>query len=220
MNPFEKFIEYVLDEKKKISNRVALVIIIIISLFLIDNVLGFSYSYVNNNKIEQLSKLNSIINDAASDEVTIKISKELRNEIIYRKNYLQKFENSISSISDSYINSRPEDYGNKPTGFDPNLNKPNKGWFYVTAGGIYFIIAILIIPIIIFSDKSSTIIQRIVMALLLFSMFAGIGVFFTWIFGFIPQLIENEWLYNYILNGFLQFGIIFCMFYYTKKVNY
>lgn len=93
MNPFEKFIEYVLDEKKKISNRVALVIVIIISLFLIDNVLGFSYSYVNNNKIEQLSKLNAIINDTASDEVTVTISKELRNEIIHRKNYLERTQN-------------------------------------------------------------------------------------------------------------------------------
>lgn len=75
-------------------------------------------------------------------------------------------------------------------------------------------------PILIFSDKSSTIIQRIVMAFLLFSMFAGIGVFFTWIFGFIPQLVKNEWLYNYILNGLIQFGLIVCMLYYTKKVNY
>jgi hypothetical protein len=211
---FDKLTDFVFDERKKISSKAAIIILSILGLVLIDNLIGFSYSYLLNNKIEEVQKLNSIISDKTSDKLTIKHAVRLRNETLLRKNVLEEINDYLSGLSFNKNLSGPQ---------KPNFSKkesydisPNNFWFHVTSSGIYYFFGILMLPLMLFLDKSSSILQRITMSILLSAMFSGIGLFFFWICSLIPMILNNSWFLNYLINFVIQGTIIFLMFKFNK----
>ena len=211
---FDKLTDFVFDERKKISSKAAIIILSILGLVLVDNLIGFSYSYLLNNKIEEVQKLNSIISDKSSDKLTIKYAVKLRNETLLRKNVLEKINDYLSDLSFNKNIEEPKK-SNLPKKDVYNI-APNNFWFHFTSGGIYYFFSILMLPLMLFLDKSSSILQRITMSILLFAMFSGIGFFFFWICSLIPMILSNSWLLNYILNLVIQSTIIFLMFKFNK----
>lgn len=216
-NIYERFVEYILDSNKKISRRVSLVILIILGIILTDNILGFSTYYINNNKIEQISKINNILRDSISDEETIVAAKELRSDIIKRENIFVKIKDMAANIGFHNIkkgSTKPSLNNNKIP-----VDEPNKFVFYLSCGGVFFAISFFVSPILFFVDKSSSFIQRLVMTILTLMSFFCLGLFFSWLFGFIPKLFAYTWTWNYLLNSLLQIGIIFLVFKTNKLLN-
>lgn len=213
MNLFDRITDFVFDERKKISSKAAIIVLSLLGLLLIDNLIGFSYSYLLNNKVEQVQKLNSIISDKSSDKLTIKHAIKLRNETLLRKNIFEKMNDYFVDIS-FVNNSKPE----KPNLKEGKINNftPNKFWFHITSSGLYYFFGILMIPLMLILDKSSSLAQRITMSILLSAMFGGIGVFFFWVCSLIPMILENSWGLNYLVNLFIQGFMIFMMFKFNK----
>ena len=211
---FDKLTDFVFDERKKISSKAAIIILSILGLLLTDNLIGFSYSYLLNNKIEEVQKLNSIISDKSSDNLTIKHAVRLRNETLLRKNVLEEINDYLSGLSFNKNLSEP-----KKTNFSKKESydiSPNNFWFHVTSSGIYYFFGILMLPLMLFLDKSSSILQRITMSILLSAMFSGMGLFFFWICSLIPMILNNSWFLNYLINFVIQGTIIFLMFKFNK----
>lgn len=214
---FDKLTDFVFDERKKISSKAAIIILSLLGLLLIDNLIGFSYSYVLNNKIEQVQKLNTIISDNSSDKPTIKQAIILRNETLLRKNVIESVYDYLVGLSFNENLSKP----NKTNSNEKinHENTPNKFWFQMSSSGIYYFFGILMLPIILFLDKSSSVLQRVTVSILLFAMFSGIGLFFFWICSLIPMVLNNSWGLNYLINIIIQCSIIFLMFKFNKNTQ-
>ena len=211
---FDKLTDFVFDERKKISSKAAIIILSILGLLLIDNLIGFSYSYLLNNKIEEVQKLNSIISDKSSDNLTIKHAIRLRNETLLRKNVLEEINDYLLELSfNKNLSESKKTNFSKEESYDLS---PNNFWFHVTSSGIYYFFGILMLPLMLFLDNSSSILQRITMSILLSAMFIGMGLFFFWICSLIPMILNNSWFLNYLINFVIQGTIIFLMFKFNK----
>ncbi len=70
-------------------------IIVLIAIFLIDNLLGFSFYYSNNQKINQIRSIEELKTECANETIIYTIN-EVENEIINRKNVIEIFLNLFS----------------------------------------------------------------------------------------------------------------------------
>jgi hypothetical protein len=70
-------------------------IMIIVGLFLIDNLLGFSFYYSTNKKISQLKDIESLKRECDNLEIN-KTLNDLENDIIHRENIVNRFFNLFS----------------------------------------------------------------------------------------------------------------------------
>ena len=199
--------EFLFDEHRRLSSKAAVVVFAFLTILLIDNVLGFSYYFSIDKKVEQIQKLNSIIKDSTTDNTTKTFAINLRSEILKRENIINQ---SFSFFRNIKLPSSKKDQIN-PTN-DPaktiDVSIRNNFWFHITAGGIYYLIAILALPIMIFRDKKTSLPQRIATGILAAALFFGFGWLFYWLFNFIPQVSTTTWIWNYIINLVLQFSLI------------
>ena len=131
----------------------------------------------------------------------------MRTNIIERENIVTKFYSYLHIID--YLNGKTEqNSGNK----NKTIIYKNKFWFHASTSGSFYIFALLLLPIMIFTDKTSTLIQRLSTSLLASAIIFGLGLFFYFILSFIPQIGSTSWFWNYILNFTLQSSIIALIF--------
>ncbi|WP_125722964.1 hypothetical protein [Flavobacterium ustbae] len=217
MNFFDKFFDFVFDERKKISSKAAIITLVIFGIFLINNLLGVSQNYIVNNKIEQIEKLNIIISNPVSDSITIKSAQKIRQEILSRKTI---FEHSIDYFDELSFNKKIVQNNTKKSHQSLNdQTTPNSFWFYFTSSGIYYILGVIMIFLMFLIDKVSTISQRIAVTLILVSTFWGIGQLFYWICSLIPMILTNSWGINYFFNLMIQIGSILLFIWINNKVQ-
>ncbi|MFZ1528906.1 MAG: hypothetical protein WAT19_09150 [Ferruginibacter sp.] len=203
MSYIDHITEFLFDENRRLSSKAAVVVFAIIAIFVVDNVLGFSYYFSNNKKIEQVQKLNSIIQDTTSDSTTKTFAKELRTEIIDRKNVFYQAASFFRNIR--WTNSKKQ---TTPVQTQPSDNKnlisKSNFWFHLTAGGLWYLLAVLMIPVIVFTDKKTSLPQRIATGIFATALFFGFGWLFYWLCSLIPQITSTTWIWNYIINFILQ----------------
>ena len=196
-----------MTKKKAISSKAALVVLALLAVLLVDNVLGFSYSYSLTNKVNHIQKLNAIISDSTSDKSTINYAMSLRKDVFVRKNILENVQAFV--INSFKENSELGETHNSKI----NQINPNVFLFHVTSSGSFYLVAIFMFPVMLFVDRtSSSFSQKLVMSLFLFIMFAGIGIFFYWICSLIPMILTNSWILNYICNLLIQGLFIYIIF--------
>lgn len=199
----DNFTEFLFNENKRLSIKAAVVVISIIAIFLIDNILGFSYYYNTEKKIEQIQKLNTIIKDSSSDNTTKLFSIKLRSDLINRENIIYKSRLFLRNIT--WANSEIQQNNILPT--IANTKNPltqNTFWFNLTSGGLYYLFAIIMIPIMVFTDKDTSLIQRFSTGILVSALFWGLGWLLYWACNFIPQISSTTWGWNYTINIFVQ----------------
>jgi hypothetical protein len=192
--------QFIFDGNRKLSTKATVVVFVIIGILAIDNILGFSYSYNTNNKIEQVQKLNSIINNPHTDIVTEGFAKRLRDDVINREDFITQ---SFSFVRNYEWISEENTQSNDVVRSD--------FWFHVSAGGWYYLVSILVVPlglIIMFSNLNKLsfvfFFQRLGGALLICIIFWGSGFLFSGLCALIPQISHSTWLWNYLLNGAIQ----------------
>lgn len=218
MNYFDQFIVFLLDENKRLSTKTALVVLIIIAILFIDNYLGFSFHYINDKKIEQIQKVDNILKDTLIDTTSRNFALQIRSEIINRKN-------AIDYIH-AYFRVEPNKVIKQPAiVVNPIFVKPvtsqviakDNFWFNISSSGFYFALAIIMIPLMLIVDKTTSILRRLATGITTTISFVLFGLFLIWTFGLIPQISNTSWIWNYLLNFFIQLSIIGVLFYVAKQ---
>ena len=127
MDLFVKVFEFITSNKTRLSAKATIFLLLIISLWLINNVFGFSYYYNVNKKISILKEISILHQDTLFQKSTIKSLDTLEAEVLERKNIINHF--SDLSKKDSLINSTIK----KNT--TPNNANPirNKFWFLISS---------------------------------------------------------------------------------------
>jgi len=203
MSYIDHFTAFLFDENRRLSSKAAVVVFVFLAILLIDNILGFSYYFNTDKKIEQVQKLNYIIKDATSDSNTKAFALQLRSEIIDR-------ENVILQTFSFFRNIKWKSSRNAQISIPKETDKTNESvirnnfWFNISAGGLYYLLAIIMIPLMVFTDKTTSFLQRLATGILTSALFFAFGWFFYWVCNFIPQLSKSTWAWNYILNILIQ----------------
>ena len=78
MNPLAWIYQFITDKKRKISHRFAVIIVIITGIIIVDNILGLSFHLRINNKIEELRKVDFIIQNPLTDTISKSYAFSLR----------------------------------------------------------------------------------------------------------------------------------------------
>lgn len=84
-----------LDNTVKFFPRILVFVFIVLSLILVDNVLGFTFHYNKQRTISELSEISKIISDSAADTQIKAKAMELKKEIVERRSF-QDFINDAS----------------------------------------------------------------------------------------------------------------------------
>lgn len=204
-----KIIEYCLDflfnANKTLSSKALVLIFSVLAIFLIDNILGFSYYYDSDRKIDEVKKLNSIIADPQIDSTTRQFALNLRTEIITRENCINNSLNFFKGIKWS----SPDPVPVIPQSI-PIIEKVerNNFLFHLTAGGIYYLFGGIMVFVMIFIDKYSPLLQRIGSGIIVGIVLWMYGMFSSWLFDFIPQVSKSTWAWNYLINLGIQITLL------------
>jgi hypothetical protein len=216
MNWVDTLTKFLLDENRRLPFKVAIVVSIFVGIILIDNVLGFSYYYNTEKKIEQVEKLNSLLNDSLTDKASKTFALKLRKEVMENENWIKQSFSLFTNILEQ----------NKSQELNPQISnnneirlEKNNFWFTLSSSGSLYLALVVAIPLIIFTDKKTSIIQRLSTSLLVFLIFIMLALFFNWICSFIPQISNTTWLWNYILNSMIQMIQIFFIWIIVKTGN-
>lgn len=170
----------------------------------IDNVLSFTFSYNNSNKIDQIEKLNSIVADTTLSSIEIKKLKSLRTNIIEHKTWKDQLYTKLISIDfKSKDGDIPIVKNDKQ-----ELKKERSYWIHFLSSSWIFCIIMVIMPFIGLFDKKSPFLPTfIAIVFLIEPIFYGLSWLFAKGFSFIP-VIDNNPNLNYILNAVLHLIII------------
>jgi hypothetical protein len=206
MSYIDHFTEFLFDEKRRLSSKAAVVLFIVLAICFVDNMLGFSHSFNIDKKIGQVQKLNAILKDTTIDSTTKAFALSLRSEIIERQNIAIQTLSLFRGKSNNSIKYQPN---NSRANAKP-INETIKSnfWFNVTASGIYFLFAVLMIPLMLVADKTTSLAQRLATGVVTTISFVLFGLFFIWVLSVIPRISSSTWLWNYILNFMIQAGMI------------
>ena len=211
MSYIDDLSKFLFDKERQLSSKAAVVFFVILAIFFIDNILGFSSSFSTDKKIEQVQKLNSIIKDTTIDSTTKIFALNLRSQIIERKNVIIQimsfFHNKPNnSININTHNNIPSS-GTKPD----NISIKNNFWFNISAGGLYFLLTIVTLPIMLFIDTATSFSQRLATSIITSFSILLMGLFVIWVCALIPQVSNSNWLWNYLINFAIQITIIFLL---------
>lgn len=207
--------EFLFNKNERLAAKAGVVIILIIGVILIDNILGFSYHYNLTNKIETLKKLNDIIRDPTTDSITKSFAINERINVIERTDVFSLSLKLFKGKTTKLPKRRVEDSISK-TESNSSLVRSNF-WFNTSAGGLYFLLALITIPIVIFTEKSQPISQRLFVGTVTSVSMFLMGFFLLWLCNLIPQISTNTWLWNYILNSTIQVTIVILFFFFAIK---
>lgn len=83
-----KFFE---DKNISIPKKIFLIILIILSVLIIDNIGGFSYRYMNSQKLDYLLKIEKTKDQFNQDQVVCDMLEKMKYEFINRENIFEKF---------------------------------------------------------------------------------------------------------------------------------
>jgi uncharacterized membrane-anchored protein len=101
-----------------------------------------------------------------------------------------------------------------------NASGRNDFWFLVSTSGIYIIMAIIMLPVLLFLDKKSSFFKSLA-TYIIFALVMGFTAWFNyWLFSIvIPDNLWGNWIWNYITNAIVQIGLIIGLYWSTKNIN-
>ncbi len=200
MSFMEPIVKAVFESKGGLSTKAAIVVLIIFLLVLVDGIFGYSYFYHSNKKIEQVAKINALIQDTTLNPEVRNEAVRLQKELMGTKRLSEELVPFLSNI-------------NIGRSLDPVLtkagNKRSVFWYHATAGGIFFFLALIYIPRVLFGGNVN-ILTDFATAIFYTALSLAIGFFLSWLFTFIPPIAAKTWFWNYALNLVLQiiiFGV-------------
>ena len=209
-----KIYKDITDSEKTFIKKFYIYFLIAFSLYVADNLIGFSYYQSVSNKLEKTKEINLILKDSvilSKDEFT-KL-KLLRSDIINRmtlKDNVYSFFSNISFIS----NKNP--IIAKPIETKPIIERDFNVHFFTSASSILLLMIAFFFAGL--ADKNSSLSIRIGIIIVIELFLYPFTYLFSKLMFLIPVLFDRP-LINYILNVILSFFIPFMLFYIPSKLN-
>lgn len=229
MDFFTGLVSFFTDKRHSISAKLFGIILIISTVFLINNLLGFTFYYSTNQKITQIEKIERLKRDTLLGKENFLFLNTMEEKLKKRENVFDKFGelfsrtefNGAKEKKDSLLVEKTPT--NIISGENATTNTEQSAQLTITRSRLWhtitstfvFLIILIVVPFMPFiaGDFSKE------------SLLAVIGVFTTtafliWLFqfllGLIP-LINNNAIYNYLINGLIQIFIGFLLIRYINK---
>lgn len=212
MNPFDWFYHFITDRKKKITHRIAVIVICIFAVILVDNALGLSFHFRINNKLEELKKVDLIIQNPLSDSITKSYANYLRYKIINRKSLIDYLSFRQTSWKLNNINN--------PVGKPNEISSliKNEFSFLISTGGFFIAMGIFFLFLISLDrDESVTFTKKLGLGLIFFGVLSGIGLITSLLFRILVS-INNKWGSSYLLNLGIQVLLFLIIFVIVNKL--
>ncbi|WP_369764642.1 hypothetical protein [Flavobacterium sp. WC2429] len=209
-----KIYKDITDSEKTFVKKFYIYLMIAVSLYVTDNIIGFSYFQSVSNKLEKTKEINLILKDScelSTDELTT--LKLLRTDIINHKNIKDNLYSFFSNIS---FTSSKNPITTKPIETKPIIERDLNVHFYTSASSILLLMIGMFFAGL--ADKNSSLIIKFFVILFLELLLYPFAYLFSKLLFLIP-VINNTPLLNYILNVFLSFLIPFILYYIPTKLN-
>ena len=188
-------------------------VLLVAGVYLLDNYIGFSDFYGYEHKVEQVSKIESMLHRTDLDS-TVRIQlKTLEKQILGRKSLFAYLPSFRSLITDTSI-SKPIQTQKAESA---KIIEVERSWRWHTVSSSWAIVLLMI------GFLTYTITRKIdasaVGTLIVIEIFLiGIAYGISALLSLIPVLLGNP-IYNYLLNFSLSFSMLVIVFWWGNKMN-
>ncbi len=211
MNFLEHILNFITDRSKRLSARATVIIIALACILLVDNISGFSFYYKTQRQIDQLKSVTVLLKDSTLTPETRANLKFIEQHTFDRRTIIDHFSSFLKRIS--FTISRQSQ---NTINIDAEPIR-NNFWFLFSASGIYIVVAILVVPVLLFTDKKTPFLKLIATLILFVFVIIFTAWFNYWLFDkLIPDYLFGSWIWNYIANFLLQIGLMSGLYFATK----
>lgn len=189
-----KIFEFLIPEKKSTLNKLLLVVIIMAGLYLVNDLLGFTYFYRTDRKITLIRELNLIINDTTLDNSTRTSILEMRKDVIRQSPVINGFPNSVFQTNPGIMS-----------------------WLFYLTASVINIIIILFGFLSVFMQKNDEDKMGLKTYFSLSVYYIGPALLTVLICLIIPKIPLWGYVFTYISNFIIQVIIILVMLAYTTS---
>lgn len=223
----KKFIEFFENQKISISKKITIPLLVVLCIFLVDNLLGVSYYWKNEMEIDYISKIEDTKLKCNSDTIIVKYLEHKMDEAIQRKNVFQRFASLFENVNiintQKFGTSIANDTLNNLKEWFPELDR-NQMWHTITSSLCFILLLCISLLMVIYfpftkdKDRLGTTVLFIFISGILVLLIWG----FQWLWGLMPIILNRAYI-NYsiqlIFNLFLIRGIIIFIVNDNKKAN-
>ncbi len=213
---FSSIIHFLTDKTRNLSSKALFIVFGFILLIFLDNTFSFSYYYNTSQKVTQIKEINEGLKDTTLSVSEKKKLIKLRNDIIEHKTLKDKAYDYLTNLNFETSDEETTETiktAEKETERNYKIHFITSAWWLVLSFGI---IAIAL-PFVLLTER-----KDIFTTLLGFIFMGGfaylIALLLSKVFSFIP-LIDNNPIYNYILNAILSGLILLIMILAGKNKN-
>ncbi len=198
-------------ENKRISipRKISITILMILSILFIDNIVGFSYLYINSQELDYLLKIERTKVAFKQDTITCKLLDEMKYDLINRRTvveqFLELFENqSILKVKASHDNMQQE-IDSENIQRNQILHTVSSSLFWI----IWLIIFLFMLIISPFAPPENK--WGLILGMVIGISGMSILIWVTqWLFGLLPIFFNRPWI-NYTLQFILNLIPIFIL---------
>lgn len=201
----KRFIVFFESDRISISRKIAIPLLVVLTILLLDNVLGTSYYWINEMETDYIVKVEEAKKICESDSVLVAHFDEKISNAIKRQNVFQWFASlfkntGLENVEESNSTNLNGNIFSKIEKWFPEI-KRNQMWHTITSSLLWIIflaflsLFLIFAPFVVEKDKVATILGVII----------GIGILAfliwitQWIFGLIPVILNRAYI-NYILQ--------------------
>lgn len=201
----KRFISFFESDRISISRKIAIPLLVVLTILLLDNVLGTSYYWINEMETDYIVKVENAKKICESDSILVAHFDEKISHAINRQNIFQWFASlfkntGIENVKESSSTNLNGNIISNIGKWFPEVER-NQMWHTITSSLLWIIflaflsLFLLYAPFVVEKDKVATI----------FGVIIGIGVLVfliwitQWIFGLIPVILNRAYI-NYILQ--------------------
>ena len=203
----KRFIGFFESDRISISRKIGIPLLVILTILLLDNVLGTSYYWMNKIETDYIVKVEEAKKICASDSVLVAHFDKKIDDAINRQNIFQwfaslfkntKLENVKELNSDGNILSNIEKWF-------PEMER-NQMWHTVTSSLLWIVLLVILLLFLVFAPF---ILEKDRIAIIL-GIILGVGIIVfliwmtQWIFGLIPVIFNRAYI-NYALQLIINF---------------
>lgn len=209
---FTTLIGYLTDKNVKLSQRAIIILLFSLFALIIDNTLGLSYHYRVSNKIEELQKVDLMLQNNKTDTIIRYYTAYLRDEIIERKSLIDYF-----SFRDMSFNLKQIKTNNPAANAIATEPIKNEFKIYFYAGFMFYFIGFLMAWFCLFGVKDQfSIIERIYLTIYAILTIGGCGYIFGLIFDLLPMF-GQDWKMNYAISVVVQIAVFTVIFHLNNR---
>lgn len=198
-------------ENKRISvpRKISITILIILLILFVDNIVGFSYLYVNSQELDYLLKIEKTKVAFKQDTITCKLLDEMKYDFINRKTvveqFLELFDNQSTLKVKTSHNNMQQEIDSQNIQRNQILHTVSSSLFWI----IWLIIFLFMLVISPFAPPENK--WGLILGMVIGISGMSILIWVTqWLFGLLPIFFNRPWI-NYTLQFILNLIPIFIL---------